>query len=1561
MRHNNSSLTVLHVLPRILAMVACTATAATSFASELRLPRIFGDHMVLQRDKPMKIWGWADPGKGVTVAFAGQTQTTTVAADGTWLLELKPMVVSTEGREFIASCETSKMTIKDVLVGDVWLGSGQSNMELELGGMDRGDVAAFLANHPLIRLMDIPKETSDKPDDDIPGAGWKICTPAAAARFSAVAYYFARDVHVATGVPIGMVVSARGGTYPESWQTRASLESLKSPVVNKLLAHFDKKVADWVANPKGNDPRHGEPGLSLPAGCYNHMIHPIEKFAIRGALFYQGENSAVNNGGAINFVHGYPLTYPAVIRNWRQLFDDPNLPFCIIEMAPWGGPAPLTRADIIDSPSPFVRDVHLQTYLNWPRTGLVVTMDCGKMNDMHPTRKEPVGHRAALWALSQVYHATNRTWTGPLYRALEIKGNKAVIHFHRDGLALPLGLQNPTGKLDGFIIAGPDRVWREAQAAIVGETIEVWSDGVPVPAAVRYAWEDCQGQVNLLINADDLPASPFRTDRWVNTTRNGALLDQPLLLPSEGARPWADAGADVTMLTSAKSVALDGSGSYSSDGTIDKYAWTQLSGPAAKMSGEDTKTLTLTALLQGNYNFCLTVTDNHGHTASDEVMVRVSDRSLPLVDAGKDQMLPYPTNSTVLDGSGSHDSLATITSYSWKRISGPAKAILVGDATAKTTLSDLAVGTHVFRLTVTDNLGEKASGDVTVTVMPQSVPVIYEPFMYPAGAELHDQGGVGDTGFSSKWSADKGAVITSTGMSYGNLAVSGKALSLKTSGTNGISRTIDASALAGRSLLADGAELWFSFLVSEVSNNGHFTGIMLGDSRTDTGNGVGVYFAEMNVPKAEMKIAGVKSFSPGGMPYAIWQRNTALVVGRIKWGVRSNTATTLQLYLPGKDLKRPADNPLLAVSGVLDQSKFNLITVGPCPAGDRDAKIDEIRFGASYYDVVPDTDSVAPDLTPPNPNPMQWSQTAPAVSDSIITLTAATATDPNDVQYYFANTTVADGSHDSGWQDRPTWTDTGLSPKTTYTYRVKARDKSVNANETGWSPPLSAATTLPDISPPTPDPMRWAVAPTAIAPTVIRMTATAVSDPSGVKYYFANTTIADGSHDSGWITNTSYLDVGLTPDTEYTYTVRARDKSPKQNQTTAAPAAGVRTKPAGVAIYEPFNYSTGSGLDGQGGSTDFGFAGKWVGDKKGGLIQSQGLSYGNLPVTGMALKWNGTSITRPLNASALADRGLLADGAELWFSLLLTGRECVNLPSGRVVLEDSRKNARNSIGMLFWRYSTPMAEIRGDGVGRNSVSRAGIGTAPVLVVGKITWGIDSNAEDTAQIYLPGKDLALPPPNPSQATSAVMDQSNLDSIRIESQGGEGLTIGELRFGATYADVVGRVPTQTPSTLVPISGAGSAKPARYLVREIASARYAPPDMYMKDHCLIQKDGQWHLFAPLGKIGTMWQNDGSEESAEHMVSADLVNWKHLGTAVPASQREGCLDRLMGGIAPQVIQQRDEYLMYYAGWDFRSKNPRDMQGFRQGIGLVIGDNYNSPVTTIRNSRLDWDSTTMF
>ena len=296
---------------------------------------------------------------------------------------------------------------------------------------------------------------------------------------------------------------------------------------------------------------------------------------------------------------------------------------------------------------------------------------------------------------------------------LEVKGNKAVIRFHRNGLTLPLGLKNPAGKNDGFIIAGADKVWQEAQAAIVGETIEVWSDKVPEPAAVRYAWEDCQGLVNLIVNADGLPASPFRTDDWVAKP----LFDQPLMLPAEGARPWADAGPDVTQLVSTAGVTLDGNGSYSPGATITGYAWTQLSGPAAKPNGANTTTLTLEKPAPGQYAFRLTVTDSRKNTASDDVTVRVIDGSLPVADAGKDQTLIYPWVGTVLDGSASHDIFGSIKSYMWSQVSGPNTATLAAANSVKANVSGLVAGTYVFRLTVTDNLGKKASDDVTVTAM----------------------------------------------------------------------------------------------------------------------------------------------------------------------------------------------------------------------------------------------------------------------------------------------------------------------------------------------------------------------------------------------------------------------------------------------------------------------------------------------------------------------------------------------------------------------------------------------------------------------------------------------------------------------------------------------------------------------------------------------------------------------------------------------------------------------------------------------------------------------------
>ena len=504
------------IQPCLLALAALISTAS---AADLRLPRVFSDHMVLQRDKPVKVWGWADKGEKITVEFAGQTKTATAAADGAWLATLDPMPVNATGRVLSVKADSvnRKSEISDVLVGDVWLLGGQSNMEFGLN--DRivgGKEAAAAANHPILRWMAVATEARPDVTNDIPVAlssdwkkpcgEWRVCTPENVPKFSAVGYFFAREVQAETKVPIGLLECCWGGTCAEAWVSRQTLTDLHVKMIDELLAGFDQKAAAWDANPVKEDPRRNR---GWPGGCYNAMVYPIRNFAIRGALFYQGENNAVDGDRFLP----YAQTYPAVIQQWRRDFDAPDLPFCIIQMAPWNSKAKSLDKGI-NNPSCFVREAHLKTHLSVPHTGMVVTMDVGRVGNMHPHDKAPVGKRAANWALSEVYGVKDRPWRGPVYSDFAVNGNRAVIRFQKEGLKPPFRLQKPEGKMDAFIIAGADKVWHLAEAEIKGETVEVWSADVATPVAVRYAWCNLFKQVNLIVDADGLPASPFRTDDW---------------------------------------------------------------------------------------------------------------------------------------------------------------------------------------------------------------------------------------------------------------------------------------------------------------------------------------------------------------------------------------------------------------------------------------------------------------------------------------------------------------------------------------------------------------------------------------------------------------------------------------------------------------------------------------------------------------------------------------------------------------------------------------------------------------------------------------------------------------------------------------------------------------------------------------------------------------------------------------------------------------------------------------------------------------------------------------
>ncbi|MEO5715502.1 MAG: GDSL-type esterase/lipase family protein [Luteolibacter sp.] len=425
---------------------------------------LFHSGAVLQRGVVVPVWGTAGDGTKIAVQFAGQVVTTT-ASGGKWLVKLKPMPASSEPRVMKIVGSTT-ITLENILVGDVWLASGQSNMERQLGPRQgqkelvgwRESAAA--ANFPLIREFKLPLKFSATPEQDT-SARWAVCNPENAPNFSAVGFYFARDLQPKIRVPVGIIHSSWGGTVIEAW---TSPEVLKQEGVDVGEAR----------------------NQNSPAVLYQAMIAPLLPFPIKGVLWYQGES---NNGNA----REYRDRFPAMIADWRKRWNAPKLPFLFVQIAP--------HKDM----SPELREAQFLTLAKSENTAMAVITDIGDANDIHPANKEPVGVRLSLAARALAY-GEKIEWSGPLYKSMKISGDRVGLTFTHAGK----DLEAKGGDLKGFTIAGADGKFVPAAAEIHGTSVIVSSKEVPVPKAVRYGWENVP-DVNLF-NQDGLPASPFRTD-----------------------------------------------------------------------------------------------------------------------------------------------------------------------------------------------------------------------------------------------------------------------------------------------------------------------------------------------------------------------------------------------------------------------------------------------------------------------------------------------------------------------------------------------------------------------------------------------------------------------------------------------------------------------------------------------------------------------------------------------------------------------------------------------------------------------------------------------------------------------------------------------------------------------------------------------------------------------------------------------------------------------------------------------------------------------------------------
>jgi sialate O-acetylesterase len=510
--------------------------------ADVTLPAIFSDHMVLQADASVPIWGWAEPSEKVTVTFAGQTKNCTTGADGKWMVKLGKLKCGEAATMTVKGNNT--LTITDVLVGEVWLCSGQSNMAMTVNRAKDFEQEKAAANLPKIRHFRESSNAAPTPQEKCSGK-WELCSPDAVGGFSATAYFFGREVHRKLGAPVGLINSSVGGTPVEAWTSLSAQKDFAElkPLFEswgkkqatwdpeKAKAAYEKQLAAWKeavkkAKTSGDKakrpPRQPvEPRLDAwnPGNLFNGKIAPLAPFAIRGAIWYQGESNAGQG-------HLYHLQLSTMVKDWRARWGQGNFPFAWVQLPNFHA---AQKEPVEDTGWVLVREGMLKT-LALPNTGMAITTDIGEAGDIHPVNKQDVGKRLALWALADVYKQKGVASSGPIACGHKINGGEVTITFkHADGgLVVKIGESLVTPRADspsvwpegldgfgtirGFAVAGADKKWHRAAAKIVGDTVVVKSPEVPQPVAVRYAWAD-NPDCNLY-NRAGLPASPFRTDDW---------------------------------------------------------------------------------------------------------------------------------------------------------------------------------------------------------------------------------------------------------------------------------------------------------------------------------------------------------------------------------------------------------------------------------------------------------------------------------------------------------------------------------------------------------------------------------------------------------------------------------------------------------------------------------------------------------------------------------------------------------------------------------------------------------------------------------------------------------------------------------------------------------------------------------------------------------------------------------------------------------------------------------------------------------------------------------------
>lgn len=483
----------------------------------IKLPPLVGDNMVLQRNLKTPVWGWATAGAVVEITFHNKQYSATADASGKWMVRLDALTAGGP-YDMTIQGDGSTLTIKNILIGDVWICSGQSNMVLDFN--NAGAKALYAKDiessaNDQIRQLIVNRVISDQPAASFTSNGWKMAAPQTLNAFSAAAYFFARDLYEQYHIPIGLINASWGGTKAEAWTSEEALTAFPqfgkeiqmlhdTAQVNAKRAATAKRIADWKEKARmGDTPSFPMPGPYNPqdmaTSIYNGMIAPLIPYAFKGVIWYQGEQNAGRG-------REYRTLFPNMIKDWRSRWQLGDFPFIFQQLVNYKAAVKAPG----ESQWAELREAQFMTLSNTPNTAMAVGIDIGDAITIHPVDKKDVGLRLALAARQLVYKEKKLVASGPLYRSVKQKGNTLVISFNNTGS----GLMSKDGQpLKYFAIAGEDKKFVWAEAVIKGNTIVVSAPAVSNPVAVRYAWADNPEGVNLF-NKEGLPASPFRTDDW---------------------------------------------------------------------------------------------------------------------------------------------------------------------------------------------------------------------------------------------------------------------------------------------------------------------------------------------------------------------------------------------------------------------------------------------------------------------------------------------------------------------------------------------------------------------------------------------------------------------------------------------------------------------------------------------------------------------------------------------------------------------------------------------------------------------------------------------------------------------------------------------------------------------------------------------------------------------------------------------------------------------------------------------------------------------------------------